>query len=502
MLKLITKQLLSITFSLLFLCGCSEDFSYLFSNIEIKPISQSALPTTLPKEENTSSTITPSLKILSQPQSITVEENQAFTLSVKAQSHLPVRYQWYKDNININGATQSSYSVPKSKAWVQGFYHVVLKTEQAELRSLSARVNYSTQPATPKISLAIIKSPLSQSLKAGEALQLNASISGVGPFRYQWLRYGAIIPGAIRSNYYVASSQGSDSGNYQLKVSNAERTVYSKIAAVSVTPTVEPVQILTQPTSLLVTEQSAARFSVLARSSGWLRYQWRKNGIPLQNASLASFSLPRVSQADAGLYDVVVSNNLGSVYSKKVSLQVLTQYEPLKISQQPLSQRVARGSPFTVSVSVESDSLPSYQWFRNGYPISGARSSSYRITDSRPEDQASYHVLVKDANDSVRSENAFISLIEPETAAIELSWDTPKTREDGSPLATWEIQAYLIEYGGHFYELNQRVRVTHQEANRYVLKEISPGTLYLRIATIDSEGFQGAFSEPISVNIN
>ena len=502
MLKFTAKQFLSIIFSLLFLSGCSEDFSYLFNNIDVEPVAHSTEPITLPKEENTSSSIPPSLKILSQPQSTTAYDDQTLTLTVKAQSHLPIRYQWYKDNISINGATQYSYSVPKSKAWVQGFYHVVLKTEQAELRSLSARVNYSVQPAAPKVSLSIIKNPVSQSLKVGEALQLNATISGEGPFQYQWLRYGAIIPGATRSNYYIASSQASDSGNYQVKVSNAERTVYSNIAAVSITPTVQPVQILSQPTSLLVTEQSAARFSVLASSSGWTRYQWRKNGIPLQNAYLASFSIPRVSQADAGLYDVVVSNNLGSVYSKKVSLQVLSQYVPLKISQQPLSQSVVRGKPFTLNVTVESDAMPSYQWFRNGSPIIGARSSSYRVTDSRPENQASYHVLVKDAHSSVRSENAFVTLIEPETAAIELSWDTPKTREDGSPLAAGEIQAYLIEYGHHFYELNQRVHVTHQDANRYVLKDISPGTLYLRIATIDSEGFQGAFSEPISVDIN
>jgi hypothetical protein len=151
---------------------------------------------------------------------------------------------------------------------------------------------------------------------------------------------------------------------------------------------------------------------------------------------------------------------------------------------------------------VQSSTILSYQWYRGDFPIIGARGASYRVLSASPNDQGSYSVLVRNAYTSMRSNPASIAVNKPETASIELTWDTPKTREDGTPLAASEIQAYMIEFGHYFYDLNQRVTVRHQSLNRYVLQDLSKGTLYLRIATIDNAGYRGTFSDTISVYLD
>lgn len=53
-----------------------------------------------------------------------------------------------------------------------------------------------------------------------------------------------------------------------------------------------------------------------------LLYQWRKNGNPLANETNSTLTLANVGSADAGVYSVVVNNQIGSVTSAGVSLSV------------------------------------------------------------------------------------------------------------------------------------------------------------------------------------
>lgn len=62
-------------------------------------------------------------------------------------------------------------------------------------------------------------------------------------------------------------------------------------------------------------------FSVTAGAPP-LTYQWRKDGVDLAGESQASLTLNNVSVADAGDYDVVVANAIGSVTSSAATLTV------------------------------------------------------------------------------------------------------------------------------------------------------------------------------------
>jgi hypothetical protein len=62
---------------------------------------------------------------------------------------------------------------------------------------------------------------------------------------------------------------------------------------------------------------------VNARGIAPLAYQWRRNGAPLAGATAASYTNRAVALGDAGSYDVVVGNSLGSVTSAPVAVTVV-----------------------------------------------------------------------------------------------------------------------------------------------------------------------------------
>ncbi|MCC5846516.1 MAG: immunoglobulin domain-containing protein [Verrucomicrobia bacterium] len=81
-------------------------------------------------------------------------------------------------------------------------------------------------------------------------------------------------------------------------------------------------QILTQPLSQNVVQGANVGFSVVASGMPAPAYQWRKNGVELPGANAAVLNLSAVTLADAGNYDVVVSNSEGTVESALATLEV------------------------------------------------------------------------------------------------------------------------------------------------------------------------------------
>ncbi|MBI3230179.1 MAG: immunoglobulin domain-containing protein, partial [Burkholderiales bacterium] len=106
-------------------------------------------------------------------------------------------------------------------------------------------------------------------------------------------------------------------------VSNPAGTVVSSAAQLTVNPADTPSApvITSQPQNQTVTTGQSVSFAVVASGSN-LRYQWRKNGANLANASNANFAIAAASLNDAGSYSVLVSNDAGSVASSEAVLTV------------------------------------------------------------------------------------------------------------------------------------------------------------------------------------
>ncbi|WP_298739227.1 PQQ-dependent sugar dehydrogenase [uncultured Chitinophaga sp.] len=113
----------------------------------------------------------------------------------------------------------------------------------------------------------------------------------------------------------VHLKQGTDGNLYFLNRNNNSlyRIIYTGTQAPAIT---------TQPQNISVPQGQTATFRVTATGNPAPGYQWRKDGVNIQGATAASYSITNVQPSHAGQYSVVVSNSAGSVTSGNATLTV------------------------------------------------------------------------------------------------------------------------------------------------------------------------------------
>ena len=155
----------------------------------------------------------------------------------------------------------------------------------------------------------------------------NVSFSGVvngypKEFTYQWFKNSGILPDATGSVYSINNVTNTDAATYLLTVSNSQGTV-SGSASLTVVPFSAPV-ITAQPNDLNLSSGYFGQMYIVANGIPNPNYQWRKDGVDVVSGIYSSLVFTNVKEQDAGLYDVVVYNNVGSVTSSGANLTINT----------------------------------------------------------------------------------------------------------------------------------------------------------------------------------
>ena len=258
----------------------------------------------------------------------------------------------------------------------------------------------------------ITSQPANQTVTAGQTAMFSVVASGTG-LSYQWRKNGTNISGATSSSYTTPATATTDSGStFSVVVSNAGGSVTSNNATLTVNAAAVAPSITSQPASQTVTAGQTASFSVAARGTAPLSYQWRKNGTNISGATSSSYTTPATATTDSGsTFSVVVTNSAGSATSNNATLTVNAAAVAPSITAQPASQTVTAGQTATFSVSANGTAPLSYQWRRNGTNISGATSSSYTTPATATTDSGStFSVVVTNSAGSATSNNAVLNV--------------------------------------------------------------------------------------------
>src|SRR5271155_983667 len=153
--------------------------------------------------------------------------------------------------------------------------------------------------------------------------------------------------------------------------------------------------ITNQPQNQSVVAGATATFSVIATGSSPMSYQWQENGTPISAATAATYTTPPTTMSDNNsLFQVVVSNSVGSVTSTAGTLTVTPDPVAPSVTSQPASTTVMVGQTATFSVAASGTQPLSYQWQKNGTAISGAVSASYTTPATTSADNGSTFAAV------------------------------------------------------------------------------------------------------------
>ncbi len=183
--------------------------------------------------------------------------------------------------------------------------------------------------------------------------------------------------------------------------------------------------ILTPPANRSVPPGNNANFTVVARGTPSLSYQWIKDGTTLlvnggkiSGANTASLTINNISVAELGTYAVFVTNGVGnSVLSSSATLSFLT--DP-SITNQPQDFAGNFGTNATFQVTAGGTPPFSYQWHKEGVGdlsdggnISGSHSSVLTVTGISFPDSGNYTVTVSNSLGAVESTTAVLTVADP-----------------------------------------------------------------------------------------
>ncbi|WMJ73977.1 immunoglobulin domain-containing protein [Cytophagaceae bacterium ABcell3] len=181
---------------------------------------------------------------------INVEEGEDFTLEVSVSGPGENTYQWFKDGEPIEGATESTYTVPSASVADAGSYYVVVTNDNGSVTSDEIHVNVSLavdcngvaggtaeidecgecaggdtgiEPGSscPVVNPEIISIPTALEATLGEPFELNVNASGPGSFTYQWYHNNQPINGATNSTYSVEETSEEDAGTYHVVITSS-----------------------------------------------------------------------------------------------------------------------------------------------------------------------------------------------------------------------------------------------------------------------------------------
>jgi hypothetical protein len=256
--------------------------------------------------------------ITASPQSQTMIAGGGGSLSVSASGSGPLSYQWRFNGINLDDATNAALTFALVQVENAGDYDVFVSNAGGSTFSETARVRVNAPPT-------ILQPPTNQVVRVTSNVTFSVTVSGPGPITYQWRFNGVAIPGATSTNLLLTNVQGTDSGDYEVRVANPTATVSATASLLVLVPPVFLQHPLTQ--TALVGDN--VTFKVFLSGTTPMGFRWRRNSLPYVpfEVGTTTLTVTNVQLTNSGYYFEVVATNRAStagVLSQRGYLTVLT----------------------------------------------------------------------------------------------------------------------------------------------------------------------------------
>ncbi len=307
-------------------------------------------------------------------------ETVVFRAKTNAQYLPTATFQWYRGNTplqddgRITGSQSSLLTIRNvTQADVGNDYYVVVSAECGDATSERGSITI----LIPDIE--ITQQPQGTTVCEGSDVTFTVQARSIAPnaiLTYQWYKDGNPIAGATAATLTLTNVTTADEGDYYVEITDIVNGVTVNSANAQLTVKTAPV-IATQPQSQSVCPGEAVTLDVAVDDPNdpTLMYQWYKDGQPITGATSATLEVTTsATMSDAGDYWVEIANECGVTTSETVTVSLKKE---TVITQQPtLSDDTVLtvNERDTIRIAAEGEGTLTYQWYKDGQPISGATS--------------------------------------------------------------------------------------------------------------------------------
>ena len=87
------------------------------------------------------------------------------------------------------------------------------------------------------------------------------------------------------------------------------------------------------------------------------------------------------------------------------------------------------------------------------------------------------------------------------STGIQLNWEPPSFRNDGSSLNPEEIDSYIIRYGQNLSSLVQSITINDSQQTSHNIESLASGRWYFTIETVDIQQQSSSPTTAISIDL-
>ncbi len=283
-------------------------------------------------------------KLSAWPATLVVEEGQSLTVEAVATGS-SLKYQWFKNGVPL-ALAEARLTLAKVQKADAGNYSVMVSNPSGS-DSASTTISVLELPV-------IVNAAQNITTNVGAEVSFTVAATGTEPLVYQWLKDGVILAGRTGKSLPLPGVQASDSGAYEVLVSNAAGTAAKTMGVL--TALVAP-SITAQPQGLTVEAGANLEFSASVAGDAPLACQWYKDYASLPGKTAPTLALKDVKTSDAGVYYLVVTNAVGFKQSEAATLKVTTNAPPV-ISGLAGGASTTNGLAATITFNVSDDRTP------------------------------------------------------------------------------------------------------------------------------------------------
>lgn len=349
-------------------------------------------------------------------------------------------FQWFADGAPIAGATKSTF-VPTTAQ----------DSKAITVRVTGAKAGYVTVAKTSSATLKVVRAStptISGSIGVGSTLTAKPNTWTAGTtFTYQWYANGVAITGATKSTFVPTSSHRDK--QLTVKVTGKQTGFTTATTASSATARV------TQTAAPAISGVAVVGSPLTAKPGAWttgmtFSYQWLADGVAISGATKSSF-VPTTAQRYKQISVTVTGRKAGYGTMSRTSAKSAK----VAVAGTPaVKGTLMVGSTLTASTGTWTTGTSfTYQWYVNGVAISGAKSSTFKLSKGYTGKAMSVRVV------GALSGYNTIGKTSAKTSAVRSGKAAPATRDNcpsGYPIKGNQTTQHTTDWiyhvpGGQYY---------------------------------------------------